>query len=327
MDDKTNSMTRREWLKVSGAWLPVTLAAPALPGLAGDDTASGGLLSRVLGRTGARLSVLTLGAGHYRSGNGIDRDRVEQIVNRARELGVTSIDTAPNYDESESYLGEALKSQRDRFFLATKSEENNYEGSWKNLRASLKRLQTDHIDLVYIHNFGDESRFSDIKEVLGPKGTLGALVEAKKQGVIRSIGASGHFYPSRFLALLEREEIDVLMNPINFVSRHTYNFEEKIFEPARKKNVGLIAMKVLGGIYGKVCRMPQEHYDTAIRYALEIPGIASLNIGLCSVSELEKAVRAIKASKPFTPEERLQVQEQGKKLAQSWGVSFGPPTT
>ncbi|MFH1743955.1 MAG: aldo/keto reductase [bacterium] len=321
-------LSRRDILRATGAAVPGILLEGCLRADRIGKSEGEALPIRPLGRTGAPVSILTLGTGHLRSQHGIDAAQVEGIVDRALELGVTSIDTAPNYSEAEEYLGHALKSRRNQVFLATKSEEPTYEGCWNLLHKSLKRLQTDYIDLVYIHNIGLESRFPNVNEVLGPKGTLAALSEAKRQGVIRFIGASGHFHPARFKSFLERDEIDVVMTAVNLVARHIYNFEEKVFLPAQRKNLGLVAMKVLGGAWkeGKA-RLPDEHYDAAIRYAMEIPGISTLNIGVRNVAELERAAQAVRTYVPLTKSERIELSNLGKQLAESWGPIYGEPIT
>jgi|GEM_PF-3429293 len=87
--------------------------------------------------------------------------------------------------------------------------------------------------------------------LFGDRGAMGALREAKKQGVVRFIGASGHVHPTRFHEALDSGEIDVLMNAVNFVVQHTYDFEHKVWSRARSLNVGLVAMKVLGAPCGR----------------------------------------------------------------------------
>ena len=136
---------------------------------------------------------------------------------------------------------------RDKVFLVTKTEEPTYEGTWKLLRQSLKRMRTDRVDLVHLHNFGDEKLWGDRKLVFGDDGAMAALREAKCQGVVRFIGASGHLHPSRFHEALDSGEIDVLMNAVNFVVRHTYDFEHKVWSRARHMNLGLVAMKACSG--------------------------------------------------------------------------------
>ncbi|HXK93018.1 MAG TPA: aldo/keto reductase [bacterium] len=320
-------LSRRDVLKTTGALLPAGLAMGNLLASAPGRADEAKMPTRVLGRTGRELSVMTLGCGHLRA-SFMDRGKAEQIVIRALELGVNSIDTAPNYQESEDYLGEILKDLREKVFLATKNEEATYKEGWELLRKSLKRLKTEYLDLVYIHNLGMEGRFADVKELLGPQGVLAALVEAKKQGVVKAIGVSGHLYPSRFKAVLERDEIDVFMCAVNFVARHQYNFEEKVFEPARQKNAGLIAMKVMGGAGNwseGQARLAEENLDLCVRYALDLPGVCSANLGVRTLDELETAVQRVKNFTPLTGEEKKSLEQRGRELANAWGPMYGTP--
>ncbi|MFB3784744.1 MAG: aldo/keto reductase [bacterium] len=320
-------LSRRDVLKTTGALLPAGLAAGSLFTPVSSRGEEVKMPTRVLGGTGRELSLMTLGCGHLRA-SFMDLGKAGQIVHRALELGVNSIDTAPNYDESEDYLGEILQGKREKVFLATKNEAAAYKEGWELLRKSLKRLQTEYLDLVYIHNLGMEGRFADVKELLGPQGILAALVEAKKQGVVKAIGVSGHLYPTRFKAVLERDEIDVFMCAVNFVARHQYNFEEKVFEPAQQKNKGLIAMKVLGGAgnwSGGKARLADENLDLCVRYALGIPGVCSANLGVRTLDELEAAVQRVRNFKPFTEAEKKTVEQRGRELANAWGPMYGTP--
>jgi hypothetical protein len=213
----------------------------------------------------------------------------------------------------------------------TKTEQGSYEGTWRSIRQSLKRLQTDHLDLVHIHSFGTEEWWGDLDFVFGDKGPMAALREARKQGVVRYVGASGHHYPARFHAALDTGEIDVLMNTVNFVARHTYDFEDKLWCRARLKNIGLVAMKVLGGEAKpkRNFRLPEEYYDRAIRYALSVPGLSCAVIGIQSVAELERAARTVSAAQPLTAEERFDLAREGLDLARQpgWQKVYGEPLT
>ena len=156
-----------------------------------------------------------------------------------------------------------------------------------------------------------------------------ALREAKRQGVVRFIGASGHLHPTRFHHALDSGEIDVLMNAVNFVVQHTYNFEHKVWSRARHMNVGLVAMKVLGGAAREQggFKMDEKHYEKAIRYALSIPGIAVAVIGLENIAELEKAASVVARAQPLSPEESLDLARLGLDLAGTaeWKTAYGTP--
>ncbi len=288
----------------------------------------------VLGRTGELVSRLGIGGGFF----GTELISVEQtaaLLHRAVELGVNYIDTAPRYESgdqiSEEKIGGVFPEWRDKFFLVTKVHLPSYDEAWRILRQSLKRLRTDHLDLVHVHGLGNQDRFSDVDALLSKQGAFQALREAKKSGVIRFIGVSGHRWPNLFHRLLDTGEVDVLMNAVNFVVQHTYDFEHKVWNRARHMNLGLVAMKVLGGQHGpsKGFRIPGEYYESAIRYALSIPGCATAVIGMKNIQELEEAARCVMSFTPLTDEESHRLARLGLELArqEQWEAPYGRPLT
>jgi aryl-alcohol dehydrogenase-like predicted oxidoreductase len=289
----------------------------------------------VLGRTGVKVSRLGLGCSWFQREH-VGPEDVRRVLTRALELDVNYLDVAPNYGNpeigfSEEKMGPTIKDIRSQVFLVTKTEEPTYEGTWRLLRQSMKRLQTDYFDLVHLHNFGHAPRFPDIELALGDRGALGALREAKKKGVVRFIGASGHLHPSRFHAVLDTGEIDVLMNAVNFVVQHTYDFEHKVWARAAREDVALVAMKVLGGVgTGRQgFRLPEDQYDNAIRYALSVPGVTSAVIGLENITELETAAEAVARFQPLSEQEAHELSKTGLELAghSAWKLVYGEPTT
>jgi aryl-alcohol dehydrogenase-like predicted oxidoreductase len=327
-------MNRREFIKgtvAAGGML--ALPGARLPSET-TDVSSGAKVKMpqgILGRTGEKVSRLGVGCWIFGTER-MSADDVAATLHRAVELGVTYIDTAPNYGNAEEKMGHTIKEIRDKIFLVTKTEEASYEGTWRLLRQSLKRLQTDRLDLVHLHSIGSEDVFADLEFALGDKGALGALREAKKQGVIRFIGASGHHYPSRFHRVLECDEIDVLMNAANFVAQHTYDFENKVWCRARQQNLGLVAMKTLGGAGpgGKGFQLPEECYELAIRYALSIPGLSCAVIGMGGVAELEKAAATVAQAPPLSEEESFALYRRGVDLLTrnpNWQALYGRPVT
>jgi aryl-alcohol dehydrogenase-like predicted oxidoreductase len=272
---------------------------------------------RRLGRTDKHVSLLGVGCAPFAD---LSTEQVSKIIHRALELDVNYFDVAPNYGNarrgySEKVMGPTVAKVRDRMFLVSKTESETRDGTWRLLEQSLNRLKTDYLDLVHIHNFGHQRRFPDAKAALSDSGALGALKEARRQGVIRYIGASGHVYPSRFHEALDTGEIDVLMNAVNFVDQHTYDFESKVWSRARQEDLGLAAMKVLGG-KGSNGNMtfPEEDYRKCIRYALSLDGLSTAVIGVKSISELEKAAKTLIHEKPLSPAEARSIARDGLEL-------------
>jgi len=293
---------------------------------------------RILGKTGEKVSLMGIGCFPF-SKTEVTIDDIHTIVNRALELGVNYLDTAPNYGRSEETsserkMGPTIRTIRDRVFLATKTDSHSYDGTWRLLEQSLKRLQTDHLDLVHLHNIGSEQAFPDLGAVFNRKGAMGALREAKEQGVIRYIGASGHTYPTRFHRIIDMDtgEIDVFMLAVNFIIQHTYDFEHKVWHRAKDRHLGLVSMKVLGGEQrsrtGR-CRIPLDSYRLAIRYTLSLPGLSSAVIGVKDTVQLEQAAEAISTLKPLSDDEAHQLSVKGLQLSKDdkWKAAYGQPTT
>lgn len=281
---------------------------------------------RILGRTGVEVSSLALGMGPLGINESISQAEFESLVNLCVDLGVNYIDVAPNYGSGEEKLGPIIKTRRKEVFLVTKVEESDRDGALRQVHESLKKMQTDYLDAVHLHNFGGFST----ERVLSGDGAFTGLLEARESGLIKFIGISGHEHPMRFLKALETGEIDIVMSVLNFVDRHTYDFESKVLPEAIKRGAGIAAMKVLGGAVGMQyskptpALMPIEHYTSAIRYALGLPGVAAVVIGLKNREEILQAVEAVKSYKPLSDADKVALEQIGKELAQKWGAHFGP---
>ena len=286
-----------------------------------------------LGRTGEKVSMIGIGGGHW-GNEKVSQEEVSGLFNRAMEAGINYIDMAPNYGNglSEKRLGVAMKGRREEVFLVCKTESPAYKGTWELLEQSLDNLQTDHIDLLHLHNIGLESRWPDLDQVFGKKGAMEALREAKKKGMIRYIGATGHIWPSRFHYVIDSGEIDVLMTAVNYIVQHTYDFEHKIWTRAKTANIGLVAMKVFGGQYGGPgrFRIPKEDYTSALRYALSLDGISTAVLGTTNAEQLEPALQIIEDFKPLTEEEFLALSRKGLSILQKnpdWRAVYGLPVS
>jgi len=182
------------------------------------------------------------------------------------------------------------------------------------------------VDAVHLHNLGDFK----LDEVLqDPNGGLTALQEAKRLGYLRFIGISGHLRPWKFAGAIATGQIDLVMTAINFVDRHTYNFEETMLPLARQHGTAVVAMKVLGGARGMVYNQPTpallaDHYESAIRYALGLTGISAVVLGLRDTNEIRQAVKTVGQYRPLSRGELAALTAQGKQLAKTIGPHFGP---
>jgi len=317
----SEKITRRDFIKKAGIITTLALSGVSVSN-AEDKT---GIPKRVLGRTDTEVSILALGMGPI----GISRmaqPDAEKLINLCIDLGINYIDVAPTYGDGEEKLGPIMRQRRNEVFLVTKVEETSRDGALRQINESLKKMQTDHIDAVHIHDFGG----LDYGTVLGKGGALEGLIEAKKSGLVKFIGISGHQKPMNFLKALETDEIDLVMSALNFVDKHTYNFEEKVLPEAIKHKTGIAAMKVLGGAVGMQydkpmpALLPEEHYTHAIRYSLGLEGVSTVVIGLKNEDEIRKAVETVKNYKPLSDNEKVKINDIGKDLAKQWGEHFGP---
>jgi len=286
---------------------------------------------RVLGRTNVPVTTMTLGTAPCGLCPKILPPEIAKIVDYALDLGIDSVDTAPAYQQAEEGVGMALGARRKEIFLATKVFADSVEEAEASLSESFRLLKTDWIDLVYYHSVASH----DLEQAMGPDGVFTWLVKQKEAGKFRFLGISGHHKPGKFPQLLETGEVDVLLTLVNFVDRHTYGFEQTVLPVARKHDVGIVAMKVFGGASRKAGSYPNpdappeldlEHLNSAVRYALSTPGVATVNLGVHNRQQVRKNVEMVRSFKPLSPDEEAKLTELGKSLAAQWGPHFGPVT-
>ena len=146
-------------------------------------------------------------------------------------------------------------------------------------------------------------------------------------------GSLGPQPPGPFLPFIESGDVDVILVALNFVDRYTYNFEETVLPLARKHNVGVVAMKAFGGpdnksgSWGTRKATPMvgvDRVESAIRYALSLPGVATANLGVHTVEQLRQNLEIVRRYQPLTIEEQEQLTSAGRELAKEWGPHFGP---
>jgi len=305
-------LTRRDFSKLVALTPASAPAAAALP-------------LRPLGKIGFQASILGLG-GQRVADRPMEQSAVDRLIGEAIDNGLNYIDTARGYGASEELLGNALKGKRDRVFLVTKTRSPTREGALAELEQSLRNLRTDCVDCVHIHNVARDDRYPNLEEALSENGVLGGLIEAKKQGKTRHIGCTAHLRPARVLPVFATGQIELFMCSTNFVERHIYNFEEKVLPEARRRGIGVIAMKVLGGpTRGVTPRLAApEDYQATLRYVWGVPGVSVAIIGMRSQAELRQALDAARAYRPFTGEETARLEQRGKLLAAQWGPLRGP---
>lgn len=315
------SFTRRDFLRLIAAGA----AFAAVPWKALAERLSPPLARRALGKTGVQVPIL--GFGTAQSGTELSVEEGARLFTAALERGINYFDTAPEfagYGKAQVQLGHAFKERRNEVFLATKCAKAKADEAMKLLESNLRELQTDHVDLIYVHSLGDD--MMDLKVITGPGGVMEFLEKARREGLARFVGVTGHNRPDRFLPILRDYDLDVMMNCVNFVDRHTYNFEEKVWPVAAQRNVGLVAMKVFGGSQHSkdaTARLPVEHHHAALRYALSLPNVACAVVGMKSLEELERNLAWARGFTPLDEQELASLRDLGRSLAAEWKDHLG----
>jgi aryl-alcohol dehydrogenase-like predicted oxidoreductase len=290
-------MTRRDFLK-SGLAAAVARALSRWPGNRGLPRHRNRLLpKRLLGRTGARVSMLGLG-GQILLEDPAQHDAAVALINRAIDLGITYCDTAHDYYPSEVYYGEVMATRRSEVFLTTKTADRTRDGAWANLEESLTRLQTDHVDLVKVHHLDTTA---ELDQILQPDGALAALTEARGQGLVRFIGLSSHV-ADVMLSALDAFDFDTVQCRVNPLDPIRGDFIGTVLPVALSRNLGIIAMKVMdrGGLLDG-----RATPGTLLRYTLSHPVCVAI-IGNGSMSDLESNALACRT---FTQMDEAEMQD------------------
>jgi aryl-alcohol dehydrogenase-like predicted oxidoreductase len=196
------------------------------------------------GRTGHHSTRAIFGAAAFWSTPQTEADAVLDLL---LEYGINHIDTAASYGDAEIRVGPWMPRHRDRFFLATKTEERTRQGAHDSLRRSLERLQTDHVDLFQIHNLSDPQEW---EIALGPGGALEAFIEARAQGLTRFIGITGHGVNIAALhrKALDRYDFDAVLLPYSYILLQNPQYAaamEALLKVCRERNVAVQAIKTI----------------------------------------------------------------------------------
>jgi len=305
--------TRRDFLKQAA--VGATLAALSEKVLAQTSPASAtGLPTRVLGRTGQRVSILALGGWHI----GSIKDDAESIrlMHAALDEGITFFDNAWDYHDgrSEELMGRALAEggRRQKVFLMTKNCERDYEGSQRCLDDSLRRLRTDHLDLWQFH----EMVYDNDPDWVFEKGGLRAALEARKAGKVRFIGFTGHKHPNIHLKMLEKPfDWDTAQMPINVMDAHYRSFQNQVVPVALGKDVGVIGMKGYGGSSpeGIMSRSGLSAAE-AYRYSLSQPVSAQV-VGLITLDQVKQAAALARSFTPMSAAEQAALRDKVRDVA------------
>ena len=272
--------------------------------------------TRTLGRTGAQVSLIGLGGWHL-GFKSITDELAERMIRTAIDNGITFMDNCWDYNEgaSEVRMGNALRDgYRDRVFLMTKIDGRTKQDAAKQLDESLRRLQTDHIDLVQHHEI---LRFEDPHRIFDVKGANAALVEARDAGKIRFIGFTGHKDPRIHLYMLEvaKEngfDFDTVQMPLNVMDAHYRSFEKMVLPELVRQNIGVLAMKTLAN--GTILESNTASAIECLHYAMNLPSSVVIT-GCENMKDLEQALTAARTFKPLTDEQVTALLDKTRNAA------------
>jgi aryl-alcohol dehydrogenase-like predicted oxidoreductase len=247
---------------------------------------------RTFGSTGIQCSILGLGG---ESALYSHSDAAVKIIVRALELGVNYFDTAPLYQDSELNYGEVTPYERNRMFLATKTDQRDRDSAWRQFENSLRRLRTNYVDLLQIHHLDDHD---EVDAVLGPSGAVVMAEEARAQGLARYIGITGHTDPEVLLRALAGHRFDSILLALNPADVHRLSFQDRLLPYADQTGIGIAAMKVFarGEVFG-----PIRSAEEALGYVLSLP-IDVAVVGIDNVAQLERNAAIATAFRPMAPD-------------------------
>jgi len=312
------TLSRRRFLEGTGASAAVAASLKA--------QAAGPLPTRVLGKTGVRVSILAMGGGSrflmYQ-----DEDKALEALNRAFDLGITYMDTAYGYGngKSEERVGKVMKDRRKGIFLATKINKRKGDEAMRILEGSLKRLQTDHLDLIHIHDLKGED---DLAAAEAKDGVLEVLHKLRDQKVTRFIGVTSHTDPEVLKTALERHDFDCTQMALNaaLVGMKSgtkgmvpnpdmrTSFETVALPVAKAKKLGIIAMK----IFGQEALVGAAPSEKLLYYSLSLPVTATV-VGMPKLEHIEDNVRLARAFKALP---KAEMRAMAKELSAKYKLAL-----
>ena len=263
-----------------------------------------GIPVRTLGKTAVKVTVL--GIGGYHVGKPPNRREGIGIIRTAIDQGINFLDNAWCYNQgrSEEIMGDALKNgYREKVFLMTKNHGRDGKTFKTQLDQSLKRLQTEHIDLLQFHEIIHEGE----PEQIFSQGAIEEAIKDREAGRIRFIGFTGHRWPHLLQEMLAKDfSWDTIQFPTNLLDAHFRSFAEQILPVVQKRGIGIIGMKSLaGGDILKANITPEE----AITYALSLP-IDTFVSGIDSLKVLTQNLKIVRSWRPLSEDKRNALLER-----------------
>ncbi len=275
--------------------------ASRIPRVESAGTMRGEMLYRDLGSTGVQVSVIGLGGSHLGRAE-VSEDQALKLIHQSLDRGINFLDNSWDYNEgrSEDRVGKALTQEgyRSKAFVMTKIDGRTKETAADQIETSLKRLKTDHIDLLQHH---EVIRFDDPDRIFSEGGAMEAVLEAKKAGKVRFIGFTGHKDPRIHLYMLEMAKkngfhFDALQMPINIMDAHFRSFSQMVVPEAIGQKIGILGMKSFGD--GIILKSGAVEPMDCLHYSLNVP-VSVLITGINSQALLDQAFSAVKTFRPM----------------------------
>jgi predicted aldo/keto reductase-like oxidoreductase len=303
--------SRRDFLKASASMAAGLAASTSMarteteqkpPTAAPPTVRRGDMLYRTLGRTGERVSLIGLGGYHLGKP---DEEEAIRIVRTAVDRGITFMDNCWDYNggASEIRMGKALRDgYRDKVFLMTKIDGRTREAAARQIDESLRRLETDRLDLLQYH---EVIRLEDPDRIFANGGAHEAMAEAQKAGKVRHVGFTGHKDPYVHLRMLDAARargarLDAVQMPLNVMDAHFRSFQHQVLPVLLKEQIGPLAMKSMGDSFilksGVVTPIECLQYTMSLPVSVVITGIDRMEI-------LDQALEAIRTFQPMTTEQ------------------------
>ncbi len=297
---KKHEISRRKFIKSSVAISAGIAISPNIA-IAGPNAGfnAKGLPTRKLGKTNIDIPIMIVGTGSRFMATSTDKGL--EILEYALDNGLFYWDTAASYKNdnefSEARLGIILKKRRKEVFLATKVHERKADDAKRIIEESLRRLQTDYIDLLQVHSIKDEE---DVDSFNSNNGVLPVLHDYQKQGIVKHIGFTGHTSAKAMKIAAEKYNFDTMLIAMNHQANGAQRFEEQAVPAAGNKGMGVLAMKVIRPRETVEGLVPGE----MIRYALSLEHITSAVVGTDSLDVLKENIETIKNFKPL-PQQKM----------------------
>jgi predicted aldo/keto reductase-like oxidoreductase len=310
------NVERRAFMQTIAAMVLSSIASGRQQGQMTTVETRGDVPYRTLGKTGVHVSMIGMGGFHLGQKSLTEQDAI-RLIHTAIDRGINFMDNSWDYNDgtSEIRMGKALQGgYRDKVFLMTKLDGRTREEAARQIDESLKRLQTDHLDLLQHH---EVIRFEDPDRIFAKDGAMEAVLEAKKAGKVRFIGFTGHKDPHVHLHMLlvaaeHGFHFDTVQMPLNVMDAHFRSFTQMVLPEAIKQGIGVLGMKSMGD--GVILKSQTATPVECLRFAMNLPTSVVIT-GMVNDRDLNQAIDAAKNFKPMSESELTALLSKTKEAA------------